>query len=94
MKAQGYAIIGGQYEAYFYGFAPTLLGAKRMARKYMEYWDNWQGWHVPKIYKAEDVEKITNFYGDVYAPKDGTLPVAAAWNDGDKIVWEGSRTVM
>ncbi len=53
-----YYVIGGQYEAYCYGGAPTLIGAKRLANKNKEYWDNWQGWHTPAIYKAEDTEVI------------------------------------
>nr|DAV90437.1 MAG TPA: hypothetical protein [Caudoviricetes sp.] len=51
MKKNNFAIIGGQYASYCYGFTPTLTGAKRLARKNMEYWDNWQGWHAPEIYK-------------------------------------------
>ena len=62
MKKNNFVIIGGQYAFYSYGFTPTLTGAKRLARKNLEYWDNWQGWHVPEIYRTEDVEKVTNFY--------------------------------
>lgn len=40
MKKQNFAIIGGQYAFYCYGFTPTLTGAKRLARKNLEYWDN------------------------------------------------------
>lgn len=47
-------VIGGQYEHTYYGGTPTLLGAKRLATKCIEYWDNWQGWHKPAIYRAED----------------------------------------
>lgn len=72
----GYYVIGGQYQAYCYGFRPTLLGAKRLAGKSEEYWDNWQGWHTPLIYKAADVVPVTNFYGDGYAPAPGASPVA------------------
>ena len=43
-------VIGGQYERVCYGGTPTLLGAKRLASKHEEYWDNWQGWHKPDIY--------------------------------------------
>lgn len=53
-------VIGGQYEHICYGGAPTLIGAKRMATKHKEYWDNWQGWHKPRIYKAEDTCEITS----------------------------------
>ena len=90
MKNKNFAVIGGQYAVFCYGFTPTLTGAKRLARKNLEYWDNWQGWHAPKIYKAEDVEKVTNFYGDTYAPKDGALPVKVARveKNGNKIIWD------
>ena len=96
MKKQNYAVIGGQYAAYFYGFTPTLIGAKRLAGKNLEYWDNWQGWHAPKIYKIEDVEKIANFYGETYAPKDGALPVAFAWvkDNGSKLIWEADLCTL
>lgn len=60
MKQINYYVIGGQYETYCYGGTPTLIGAKRLATKNMEYWDNWQGWHKPKIYKADDTEVITS----------------------------------
>lgn len=91
MKNKNFAIIGGQYATYCYGFTQTLTGAKRLARKNLKYWDNWQGWHAPKIYKAEDVEKVSNFYGETYAPSAGALPVAFAWveNNGSKLTWEG-----
>ena len=79
MKKQNFAVIGGQYASYCYGFAPTLTGAKRLASKNLEYWDNWQGWHAPKIYNIDDVEKVTNFYGETYAPRDGSFPVAVAF---------------
>lgn len=58
MKQINYYVIGGQYESCCYGGTPTLIGAKRLATKNMEYWDNWQGWHKPKVYKAEDTEII------------------------------------
>lgn len=63
-----YIVIGGQYQAYTYGESDTLIGAKRIATANAEYWDNWQGWHYPKIYNAEDVEEVHNFYGEGYAP--------------------------
>ena len=53
-----YYVIGGQYESYCYGGTPTLIGAKRLANKNKEYWDNWQGWHTPQIYHAEDTQVI------------------------------------
>lgn len=80
MKKENFCIIGGQYAARDYGFAPTLTGAKRIASKNVEYWDNWQGWHTPKIYRAEDVRQVENFFGNVYAPKMGACPVAEKIN--------------
>lgn len=58
MAKVNYYVIGGQYESYCYGGAPTLIGAKRLANKHKEYWDNWQEWHTPQIYRAEDVETV------------------------------------
>ena len=76
MKKQNqFYVIGGQYEHFCYGGTPTLLGAKRLANKSREYWDNWQGWHTPQIYRAEDVSLVENFYGETYAPKAGAMPV-------------------
>ena len=82
MKKINYYVIGGQYEGYNYGGAATLLGAKRLARRNQEYWDNWQGWHKPCIYRAEDVE-IVKSYGRICTP-DGwdirvTKPGARPW---------------
>lgn len=57
-KKNNYYVIGGQYESICYGGTPTLIGAKRLANKHKECWDNWQGWHTPNIYKAEDVKEI------------------------------------
>lgn len=59
-KKNNYYVIGGQYESCCYGGTPTLLGAKRLANAHAEYWDNWQGWHTPSIYAAEDTEVITS----------------------------------
>lgn len=69
---------------------PILLtGAKRLANKSAEYWDNWQGWHIPSIYKAEDVEDVTNFYGETKAPRLGTVPIATAYYTvSGRVVWE------
>lgn len=84
-----YAIIGGQYQSYSYGFARTLEGAKRIASAHMEYWDNWAGWHYPAIYKEDDVKKIINFYGPGYAPKEYAQPIATR-RYGEK--WEMHKT--
>ena len=77
MKKSNYYVIGGQYRAYCYGGTPTLLGAKRLANRNEEYWDNWQGWHKPKIYRAEDTEEIyDSFYGfDNIIQKPNAIPV-------------------
>ena len=89
MKKFNYYVIGGQYASFCYGGTPTLIGAKRLARKSAEYWDNWQGWHIPDIYRAEDVEDVSNFYGDTKAPTDGAMPVAWAWYNNGRPIWEG-----
>ena len=80
-----YYVIGGQYETCCYGGTPTLLGAKRLATLRTEYWDNWQGWHKPAIYRAEDTEevescgRITTHDGrTIRVPKDGAVPVVWA----------------
>lgn len=86
MKNVKYCVIGGQYQYYYYGGAPTLLGAKRLARKCAEYWDNWQGWHVPDIYRVEDTRECANFYGNGRCPVDNALPVA--WYNRDRKAWE------
>lgn len=82
MKKNNFYVIGGQYESYCYGGTPTLIGAKRLATKKEEYWDNWQGWHKPLIYKAEDTEEIesngritTNDGVMIRVPKYGAEPV-------------------
>ena len=79
-----YYVIGGQYETCCYGGTPTLPGAKRLATRSAEYWDNWQGWHKPAIYRAEDTEevesrgRITTPDGQtIRVPKDGAVP--AVW---------------
>lgn len=86
-KESGYYVIGGQYEPMNYGWTRTLLGAKRLARKHQEYWDNWQGWHTPAIYAAEDCEEGTTFYGRIGVfPTADAIPVARNNNNG----WEES----
>ena len=81
-KQDKYAVIGGQYFPVHYGNAQTLEEAKELAGKNPEYWDNWQGWHKPCIYRAEDVE-IVESYGRICTP-DGwdirvTKPGARPW---------------
>ena len=62
-----YQVIGGQYESCWIGESDSLHGAKLIATRNMEYWDNWQGWHKPCIYRAEDVE-IVKSYGRICTP--------------------------
>ena len=88
-----YSVIGGQYEDYCYDSTVTLAEAKKVAVSKQEYWDNWQGWHVPVIYKIEDTEMKTNFYGLMRCAKENTIPVAWATYDSDgKIVWHDLKT--
>lgn len=81
-KQNNFYVFGGQYESICYGGAPTLIGAKRLANKNKEYWDNWQGWHTPCIYRAEDTKiveskgRITTPDGiNIRIPKYGAYPV-------------------
>lgn len=82
MKKINFYVIGGQYESHCYGGTPTLIGAKRLATKHEEFWDNWQGWHKPLIYRAEDTEEIES-YGRmttidgaiIRVPKYGAEPI-------------------
>lgn len=53
-----YQIIGGQYESIWYGESDSLLGAKQIASRHVEAWDNWQGVNVPRIYLSENVKEI------------------------------------
>lgn len=84
-----YYVIGGQYEVYFYGATETLLQAKRLATKNCEYWDNWQGWHTPCIYRAEDCEEIASKGmitvrdgTPIIVPKIGAYPCAYKDSEG------------
>lgn len=86
LKAQ-YCVIGGQYRDYFYGERETLLGAKRLAGKSIEYWDNWQGWHVPRIYKTEDTEVVALDGESVRVPKAGATAFAKGTYKFGKITW-------
>jgi len=82
-KEINYYVIGGQYASFNHGGARTLLGAKRLATKNMEYHDNWVGWVKPSIYKAEDCEMGSSFYGRDMYPKYGAEAVAM-WNQETK----------
>ena len=84
-----YYVIGGQYDDYNYGGTPTLLGAKRLATANEEYWDNWQGWYTPSIYRAEDCEEGNSFYGRDMYPKLDAMPVA--WRNRYTKKWEEGR---
>ena len=56
-----YIVMRGQYEKHAYPEESfdSLHAAKCYATKHMEYWDNWQGWHIPPIFLSEDCEEIT-----------------------------------
>lgn len=75
MKLKKYVVIGGQYDPYYYGSCDTLSGAKRLASKNVEYWDNLQGRHYPKICLLED--------GDGFAQVE-TARLVCYRNWGDK----------
>lgn len=79
-KEINYYVIGGQYAAYNHGGTRTLLGAKRLATKCEEYHDNWVGFVKPSIFRAEDCEWASNFFGSDYYPKRNAIPVAS-WNE-------------
>lgn len=77
MSKINYYVIGGQYAQYNYGGCATLTGAKRIAGKHEEYWDNWQGWHRPSIYAAADcVMADTQFHGEQMIHRPEAQPVA------------------
>lgn len=86
MKKINYYAIGGQYYFYCYGGAETLTGAKRIATANAEYWDNWQGWHIPAVYRAEDT--MTDDSGARW-PAPWARPVAVASYSGNyRVRWE------
>lgn len=65
-----YVVRGGQYESYLVGYAATLQGAKRLASRNCEYWDNWQGWHYPCVYEVKDTVPARSFYGVTRVERD------------------------
>lgn len=82
-----YQVIGGQYEKKWYGESDTLIGAKRIATKHEEYWDNYQGWHTPLVYAAKDCKVITckgwiteTDGSTTIIPKCGAIPYSAKVN--------------
>lgn len=93
LKAQ-YCVIGGQYRDYCRGERETLLGAKRLAGKSMEYWDNWQGWHIPKIYKIEDTEIVPLDGESVRVPKPGATAAAKGTYKDGKITWKEGADML
>ena len=84
-----YYIIGGQYESHCYGCSETLRGAKAMASRNKEYWDNLQGWHTPRIYTEDAVQEIES-KGRITSRDGETIIVPAgdcAWyHDGKEWV--------
>lgn len=89
-----YYVIGGQYEATCYGASATLAGAKRIARKHPELWDNWRGWRIPNIYRAEDVRTIearglicTPDGWQITIPRADALPYAVAEYRNGRAYW-------
>lgn len=72
MKKIFYYVIGGQYSYTFYGGTTNYSDAVRLSNRSMEYWDNWQGWHVPAIYRAEDTIVNENC---IRIPKYNACPV-------------------
>lgn len=92
-----YQVIGGQYEQYWYGESNSIIGAKRIASQNCEFWDNWQGWHYPSIYKADDCEKIISKDAitvpngcEITIHKIGVMPIATrdfkGWTNLDNYV--------
>lgn len=55
-----YQVIGGQYEQHWYGESDSLHGARVIAGKHKEYWDNWSGWHTPGIFLSENCIDIVS----------------------------------
>lgn len=58
MEIKKYVVIGGQYEHHFYGTTDSLQGAKVLASRNEEFWDNWKGWNTPMIYAGKDCRII------------------------------------
>jgi len=95
-KDARFYVIGGQYEWCRHGSAPTLLGAKRLAGKSKERWDNWQGWHIPAIYAAEDTQEAETFCcpAGTRVPKAYAVPVAYGWIENGRIRWENTKEMI
>lgn len=84
-----YYVIGGQYEYICYGGTPTLIGAKRLANRCGTLWDNWRGWNLPAIYRAEDTIEVES--RNAITTPDGVLiriprlDAVPVWVDGHAI---------
>ena len=61
-----YVVIGGQYGYKYYGGSDTLHGARIMAGKHKEWWDNHRGWVTPQVYRIEDTVEFTTNNCSVY----------------------------
>lgn len=71
----------------------TLRGAKIIASRNKEYWDNWQGWHTPCIYAEDAVEEIKSI-GRITSRDGETIIVPVGdcswYHDGKKWVEYGN----
>jgi hypothetical protein len=70
-----YAVIGGQYQSYFYGTFNTLEEAMTARNENEEFHDNHVGYVKPKIWDFEDCHPVNNFYGDGYEPNENAEPI-------------------
>lgn len=68
-----YRIIGGQYYEIECGEAETLREAAEIAAENAEYWDNWQGWHYPRI---EDEDGHVVDFAELYDETETLLAIA------------------
>lgn len=84
-----YVVIGGQYMQRYYGITNTLRGAKRLASRNLEYWDNWQGFHVPKVYAIEDCTED----GDQMFVHSWIQPVSVGSYHKGRIKWTDSYEI-
>ncbi len=74
-----YYVIGGQYRYHYYGASKTIRGAKMLATRNTECWDNLIGLVTPRIYSDEPV--ITTVNGE-----EIVLPIGDClyYHDGKK----------
>lgn len=91
-----YQVIGGQYEHHWYGESDSLHGARIIAGKNKEYWDNWQGWHTPCIYLARDCRDIVA-RGWITVPDGSVVRVPkeeaeSVWSEEDVRNLDGQRS--